>query len=167
METVKSGLEFYALFKTYIGIVIGVLILCSAISLLVNIINSNYQKSPSSKIGYYTKTDSVECSTYEVTNNLCDLKVSYTDGTTNYNEPIPNSTNTQVGATTVFYQKENPKSYMITPSPYIFPGGLSCVACLALTFGIIRLLIIRSSSDAAAIVGGLDAAGDVYRIFRK
>jgi len=159
METVKSGLGFYAYAKTYGIIFIGVLLVISAIAFLFKVINGNYKKSPSSKVGYYTVADLNECTDYEVANNLCKLQLVYSDGSNIYkNDTDPK---TKVGETTVFYEQKNPKSYMITPNPYIFPGGFSCFACIILTVAFVRLMIMRSSKDAAAVIGGLDVASSV------
>ena len=119
---------------------------------------TNYKKSPQSKISYYFINKDYECSPDDISKNLCQLKLQYTDGVTIYKEPVDPKSN--VGDTSVFYEQKNPKSYMITSTPYIFPGFFSCIACIILTFALIRLYIIRSSKDGAAIIGGLDVVSN-------
>jgi hypothetical protein len=164
MDTVKEGLSLYAYLNTYGMIFMGVLILISAIGILFKIITGNYQKSPSSTVDYYTIANLTKCSQYEITNNLCKLQLEYSDGTNIYKYDIDSKT--KVGDTTVFYEQKNPKSYMITPSPYIIPGVFSCIACLTLFYAIGRLIIMRSSSNAAAIIGGIDVASNIMRKIR-
>jgi hypothetical protein len=159
METLKGGLSLYAYFNTYIMIFIGIIILISAIAFLYKVITGNYQKSPSSKVGYYAITTLNECSQYEINNNLCKLQLEYSDGTNIYKDNI--DPKTTVGNTTVFYEQKNPKSYMVTTSPYIFPGGFSFFACVTLIIGFARLMLIRSNKNAAAIIGGLDVVSSI------
>jgi hypothetical protein len=156
METVKTGLGMYAYMQTFSMIFVGVLLLAIGIFLLYQVINNNYKKSPSSKVDYYTITNLTECNQDEINNNLCKLQLVYSDGTTIYKNNV-DPVKTKVGDTSVFYAEKNPKSYIVTPSPYIFPGGFSCFACIIFITAIIRLIIIRSSKEAAAVVGGMDA----------
>jgi hypothetical protein len=165
METVKSGLGLYANIKTYGMIFFGVLLLCSAIAFLIKVINANYQKSPKSKIGYYFINEDNECLPNDISNNLCQLKVQYTDGMTVYKEHVDQKS--QVGDTTVFYEQKNPKSYMIAPTPYLFPGMFSCFASIILIFAIIRLTIIKSSKDGAALIGTMDIVSDTMSRLNK
>jgi hypothetical protein len=142
-------------------IFVGVILLVSAIAFLFRVVNGNYQKSPNSSVGYYTVKDLIECTDYEIKSNLCKLQLVYTDGTNIYkNDTDPK---THVGPTTVFYEERNPRSYMVTPSPYVFPGIFSCIACLTITVALVRLMIMRSTKDGAAIIGGLDVASSVIR----
>ena len=165
METVKSGLGLYANIKTYGMIFFGILILCSAIAFLIKVMTTNYKKSPQSKISYYFINKDYECSPDDISKNLCQLKLQYTDGVTIYKEPVDPKSN--VGDTSVFYEQKNPKSYMITPSPYLFPGICSCIACMILIFAVIRLTIIKSSKNGAALIGTLDILSDTMSRFRK
>ena len=155
METIRDGLGFYAMINTYGMIFIGVVLLISAIAFLYFIITSNYKKSPNSKLSY-----SPDCNADEIKNNKCKIEVTYTDGTTIYKNPVSDPKAT-VGDVTVFYKEREPKSYTITESPYIPPGLFSFLACVMLTIGIVRLMILRSSKEGAAILGGLDMLGSV------
>jgi hypothetical protein len=159
MNTVKEGLGFYALIKTYGIIFLGILFLLSALAFLFKVVNGNYKKSPNSKISYYTIVNSTECTNYEIQNNLCKLQLVYSDGTTIYKNDTPPES--KIGDTTVFYEDKNPKSYMVTPSPYMAPGMFSCIASIILIAGVVRLLIIRSSKDGAALMGGLDMVSSI------
>lgn len=154
MKTVRDGLGFYAKIKTYGIIFLGVLILISAIGFLYNTITGNYKKSPNSKISYST-----ECNDEEITNNKCKKELIYTDGTNVYENNIDDPKRS-VGYVTLYYKEHDPKSYQITEHLYALPGFFSCVACGILTFGIARLMIIRSSKNAAAFMGGLDGLDD-------
>jgi hypothetical protein len=138
---------------------LGILFLISAIAFLIKIRTSNYKKSPSSKIGYYTIANLSECSDYEIKNNLCKLQLVYSDGKDIYKNNIKSDSN--IGDTTVFYEQKNPKSYMVTPSPYLFPGFFYCIGYIILIYAIIRLIIIKSSKDGAAALGGLDALSSI------
>ena len=151
MTTIKECLGFLAMIKTYGIMFVGVLILISAIGFLYNTISGNYKKSPSSKISYLP-----ECTEDEIKNKKCKIEISYTDGTTIYKDPIidPNP-EAKVGNVTVFYKEHNPKSYTITNNPYLLPGMFSCVACVTLSIGLVRLMIL-TSKDGAAIVGMYD-----------
>ena len=154
METVRDGLGFYAKIKTYGIIFVGVLILISAIGFLYNTIKGNYKRSPSSKISYLTN-----CNEEEIKNNTCKKEIIYTDGTNTYKNNLDDS-KLSTGEVTLFYKEHDPHSYQITENLYIFPGFFSCVACGILIFGIARLMIIRSSKNAAAFMGGLDGLDD-------
>ena len=159
METIKNGLTFYAYIKTFGFIFFGIILLVCAIAFLFYIINNNYQKAKNSKVDYYNITNLNKCNDDEVKKNLCKLQLEYTDGSNVYK--YDTEPNRKVGNTSVFYQQENPKSYMVTPSPYIFPGIVSCFACIILTISIIRLIIMRSK-DGAAAVGVFDVASSLF-----
>lgn len=158
MDTVKESLEYYAYFNTYIGLFVGTIVLICAITALVTIILSKYKKSSNSNIDYYTK-ELTKCTEYEKNNNLCTLQLIYTDETNTYNFNV--DPKTTIGNVPVFYQEKNPKSYMITPTPYIFPGICSIIACFILTYNIIRLIIIRSNKGGGAFLGGLDVINKI------
>jgi len=159
METVKSGLAFYAYLRTIGMFIIGFLFFLCAIGFLFQVKNNNYQKAQNSKVGYYNILNSNKCTDDEKNKNLCKLQLEYSDGSNVYK--YDTDPKTQVGETTVFYEQKNPKSYMVTPTPYMFPGGLSCFACIIITIAIIRIIIMKSIPDGAAGLGGLDAVSSL------
>ena len=159
MEFAKKSLGIYAYIQTFGLLFIAIIITIIEIILLYKTYKSNYKKSPSSKVDYYTKSNLNECNDYEIKNNLCKLQLVYSDGTNIYKNDIPS--NTVVGNTVVFYEEKNPKSYYRTSNPYIVPGICCCVACILYIIIVIRLIVMKSNKNGAAILGAIDIVNGV------
>jgi hypothetical protein len=162
MKIVKNGLEFYANFNTYIVLIIGIIISMCAIGFTIKIYNDKYIKSPKSYIDYYSK-DFIndKCSSNEIKNNLCELKVTYTDGKNEYKQSVdPKSS---VGSTTVYYKQKDPMIIMVTPFLYMFPSIFCIISIIMIIIGVGRLYIIKSSNNGALALGAFDVASNMMR----
>lgn len=161
-EMVRDGLAGYAYITTYISIFVGFIILIIATIILYYTYIGHYKKSNKSKISYYNKTTLIECNNEEIAKNLCKLQLEYSSETETYKMYVDPTSN--VGETSVYYQEKNPKSYMITPHPYLFSGVCCLFACFILVGSLIKLYILNSNKNVAAVIGIFDVADTMKRI---
>ena len=162
MEVVKGGLGIYAKFQTYIMIFIGI-VMCligSYIGYRVN--KGNYQKAKSGEVGYFRIDNLAKCTPAEIANRQCELKVSYKDALSSNEYKQPVDTKRKQGPVSVYYKKDEPTSYMITPTPYLITGIIICISLVMLVVGFIRYKIMNSSENAGAALGAFDVASNVF-----
>ena len=124
---------------TYISIFVGFIILIIATIILYYTYISHYKKSNKSKISYYNTSNLNECNNEEIAKNLCKLQLEYSSETETYKMDVEPTS--KVGETSVYYQEKNPKSYIITPHPYLFSVQYFCDILLYILLKIIKYII--------------------------
>lgn len=116
----------------YVMIFISFIFFICFIIAIIEITSGTYVKSSESRIDYYNKSDSSICDNNNIKN--CKLQLKYTDGTNIY--MVDPDYNSNIGNTTVYYLKSNPKSYMEISNLYFIPGIYIFCFILFLSIGI-------------------------------
>jgi cbb3-type cytochrome oxidase subunit 3 len=169
MDSISSGLSTYANLKAYASTAFGFCMMCCAIGFLFTVYNKHYKKALNSNIKYFKNSDQNECTPTDISDKLCSLYVSYLDNqNTSYVEPINSANKVNPGPTTVYYENNKPSSYTITnASPFMGPGIVCCFSLIIILFGIGQIYFFKHNKNAAAVVGGLSLADDVFDRFKN
>jgi hypothetical protein len=170
METITSGLGFYAKIRASIGIIILVLLFISAIYCVF----STYDKYDLAKNGQTTYKQNIngtfiDCNKNDITNVNCLFYAEYDDNNNkHYMNMIqtPDKSKVVVGQSPIYYEKNNPDKHVNTPTnPFNIASIASCVICILIIVASIYLYLLLKYKDFATISGGLDAANSVASMF--
>jgi len=168
MDTIASGLGFYAKLKAYGSLFLFILFFISALCGIFYLFDK-YELSKNSKITYKNINNNLDCDITDISNTNCSYYIEYTD-IDNVNHKIQDTMNKnlQVGPTQIYYDKKNRKSYMnSTINPVLIPSICSCLLCLMILGTSVHIYFLSYSDKYATTIGGLQAMNDTLSVFKR
>jgi hypothetical protein len=170
MDTISSGLGFYAKIRAWGGLIILILIFISAIYCVF----STYDKYDLAKNGQTTYKQNIngkylDCDKNDINNSNCLFYTEYDDNNNKHHMNIiqaPDKSKVMVGSSPIYYEKNNTSNYVNTPiNPFNMASGISCIICILIIISSIYLYFLIQNKDFAAVSGGLQAASSVASMF--
>jgi hypothetical protein len=154
-----TGFTWYAYFRAFSTLFMGVMCLCCTIYLFTNIYSKNY-KNTSGTISFLN-TSQQPCGSQDYQQGQCSPYVTYkADDNKNYIEPsnVALASGQPLPPSVNIYYEENNKSSYITGNPNIVPGVFCCVATFFIIISIAQLIFFNYNKSGAAVVGGIELA---------
>lgn len=157
---ITEGLGDYAIIRSSLSLILIVVFVCLTIYYLIYCLRSNYQYSQGI---IYTVQDNNSSSNNIIKRQKLNYKADII-----YDILLPLQQNNipyNNGNVSVYYPKNTPSIYSLSYNPTYISEFVLCVCCFIMIATIIWIYILFTNPGLAAVSGGLDAAGDVSRMF--
>ena len=169
MDSIASGLGFYAKIKAYMSLFSFILFFISAICGIFYLFDK-YELSKNSKITYKNINDNnINCDITDISNTNCSFYIEYDDNTDKRHKIQDTlNKNLHVGPAPIYYDKKNKDSYVNSPiNPVLIPSILSCICCLLVLGNLAHIYFLSYSDTYATTIGGLSVLDDTYSVFKR
>jgi len=160
---VFEGLGAYAIFKQAITLIL--LIICLGISVYFTIVNINKNYVSTQICNIKSNPDKTQVLTY-VANGVQFTKNINSVTQTSNNVTTVNYAYSE-GRCKLYYPSANPDEYYLTYNPTTVLEIITVVLFIIFLLSILFFVFLTSSPEGAGVVGGIEAAGDLFSLARN